>query len=77
VRELVTTLLDAVGLLLVAAGLGLHHYGWILTAASPRGLDQVAAGAGLSVAGGTVLAGVRLADWLAARAARPRSGGGR
>jgi hypothetical protein len=76
VRELVTTVLDALGLLLVAAGLGIHAYGWILTTASSRGLDQVAAGAGLTVAGGTVLAGVRLADWMAARAARRPGGGG-
>lgn len=75
-RELVTTLLDVVGLLAVAAGAGLQVYGWVVVfAGSARGLDAVAAGAGVTVFGLVVLGGVRLADSLAARAAqRPRAG---
>jgi hypothetical protein len=50
-RELVTTLLDALGLLAVAGGAGVFASQWI-------------GWAGLAVAGVVVLAGVRLADLL-------------
>lgn len=67
-RELVTTLLDAVGLLLVAAGVGLAVAGLVWLAVSARGVDTVARGAGVTAAGVVVLAG----SWLAARQGRPR-----
>jgi hypothetical protein len=70
-RDHMTDLLDVLGVLLVAAGVGLQVYGWVLVAVSPRGFDQVAAGAGLAAAGGAALAG----SWLADRLDRPRRPG--
>jgi hypothetical protein len=64
VRELLTDLLDTLGLLLVAAGFGFLATGGIITAAvGVRGLATVAVGVGLLVAGVVVLGG----SWLAAR----------
>lgn len=61
-RERITDLLDAAGIVLVAAGVGLHAYGWILTATESRGMTAVAAGAGLILAGLTLIGGSALAD---------------
>lgn len=65
-RERITTLLDTVGLVAVAAGAGLHGYGWIVTLAESRGVTALAAGAGLILAGTVLLAG----SWLADRRSR-------
>lgn len=57
-RDIVTTLLDALGLLLVAAGAGAGSATWL-------------GWWGLAVAGAVVLGGSLLADALTARSAAP------
>ena len=66
-QEKVTTLLDALGLLLVAAGLGC----WVFAAVD--GGDRAARWLGLTVAGVVVLLGSGLAAWLTNRAGRAPS----
>jgi hypothetical protein len=64
VRDVLTDLLDALALLLIAAGLGFQTTGWVTAATvGSHGLTSVAAGAGLFVAGMVVLGG----SYLAAR----------
>jgi hypothetical protein len=64
VRELLTDLLDTLALLLIAAGLGFQTTGWIVAGLIGRhGLNLVAIGCGLFVAGMIVLGG----SWIAAR----------
>ncbi|MFW6034068.1 MAG: hypothetical protein ACOC9R_02935 [bacterium] len=56
-RDLITDVLDAVGLAAVAAGVGAGAAQWV-------------GWFGLAVAGAVVLAGVQLSTWLAGRADR-------
>lgn len=70
-RETLTDLLDALALLLLAAGAGTQVAGWaavLLTGAS--GLDIALTGAGVFVAGLVVLAG----SWYAGRPPRSEPG---
>jgi cytochrome c biogenesis protein CcdA len=71
-RLLVTTGLDVLGLLLLAAGVGVFAYGVIQTlVTSARGIDHIGAGMGLIVAGLVVLTG----SWLADRQERKTQAG--
>lgn len=66
---IITDVLDVVALALLAAGLGVQVYGWLTVAlVGAHGFNSVAAGAGLFVAGLTVLGG----SWLAAKRGEPR-----
>lgn len=68
-REIITDLLDTAALLLIAAGLGCQATGWTNAAfVGSFGMNSVAVGAGLFVAGMVVLGG----SWLAARRGDPR-----
>lgn len=68
-REIITDLLDTAALLLIAAGLGFQTEGWVTAATvGSHGLDSVAIGAGLFVAGMVVLGG----SWMAAKRGEPR-----
>lgn len=68
VNETVTTALDALGLLLLAAGFGVEVYGWVLLIRDPAGFGAVAVGAGLVVAAVLVLVG----SWVADKIRGPR-----
>ena len=68
-RELITDLLDAAALLLIAAGLGYQAAGWVIAGTlGSHGLNSVAIGVGLFVAGMIVLGG----SWMASRRGDPR-----
>jgi hypothetical protein len=70
-REVLTDLLDALALLLIAAGLGYQATGWTTAAlVGARGLSTALIGVGLFTSGLIVLGG----SWLAAR---PTRGDGR
>jgi ABC-type anion transport system duplicated permease subunit len=64
VQEKVTTLLDALGLLLIAAGIGAYVY------AAVDGGDRPARWLGVAVAGLVVIAGSALAAWQTHRAGK-------
>lgn len=67
-REVATTLLDALGLVLVAAGTGCQIFGWVyLWVMGPDGFEWVALGAGLLAAGVILLVGSWLADRMSRR----------
>jgi hypothetical protein len=65
VREHITTALDAFGLLVLAAGVGL-----VVAGALGVGAGVLAAGAGVVAAGTVVLFGSLLSGWQARRPAR-------
>lgn len=73
-REVTTTLLDALGLILSAVGIGTIAYGAIVVwNFGPQGFWKIALGGGFCVTGLTLLFGTLLADKLAGSGGSPRS----
>lgn len=71
-RETLTNLLDALALLLLAAGLGFQATGWMTVVFSgSHGFNIAATGVGLTIAGLVVFTG----SWLASRPAQMSEGG--
>jgi len=68
VNETVTTALDTLGLLTLAAGCGVEVYGWARLLHDPAGYLATAVGVATLVAGVIVLVG----SWLATRGRRTR-----